>query len=554
MVINRRRAQAPRRRSARAAATVLVAMSSLALAGVAAGSSGPVLSTSGPANEGPYPYAYPATGKVTVGSGTTISGQKCTPGTPQFPSPYAPPCIAKFTGANGGATSNGVTSTQIVLAQREFPATANSQEVAAQAAAAGVALPEVTQQVEQVFFDYFNKVYDLYGRHVVIEPMQATGNTTTESLNQGQAQACADAATIANQMHAFGEDGLAINFQAGGTGPFSVCAAQDHLVEFQGNAYFDEATFQSENPYVWSGTQNCTDISQSEAEVIGNMLIGKKAVYAGEADLQSKVRKFASYVPNLPSYLTCTQAFLNVIQHKYHASPSEFTKFAYGLDISTFQQQAQQAIVQFKADGVTTVILACDPYSAGLLTQAAAAQNYHPEWFEIGTALNDQDPAPQTYDNAAEVTGHLFGLSELSPSTVLTGPTSLAGKLYQKLTGHTIPKETDGNYSQLVEIFDALQAAGPDLTPESLSRGLHALPNLGAPLYPYGQWSWNIGTNGKAGAGEHTADIDARFIWWNGNAVSPLNNKMGTYVAAFGGKRFTLGTWPKSLPPMFTSG
>jgi len=532
---------------------MVVALSSLALAGVAAGSSGPVLSKSGPANEGPYPWAYPATGKVTVGSGTTISGKKCTPNAPQFPSPYAPPCIAKFTGNNGGATSNGVTTTEIVLAQREFPATANSQEVAAQAAAAGVALPSVTQQVEQVFLSYFNKVYDLYGRHVVIQPMQATGNTTTESLNQGQAQACADATTIANQRHAFAEDGIAINFQAGGTGPFSECAAQAHLVEFQGNAYFDEATFQSENPYVWSSTQNCTDISQNEAEIVSTMLVGKKAIYAGEADLQGKVRKFASYVPNLPSYLTCTQNFVNLVQKKYHGSPSLFTKFAYGLDISTFQQQAQQAIVQFKAAGVTTVILACDPFSAGLLTQAAAAQNYHPEWFEIGTALNDQDPSPQTYDNAAEVNGHLFGLSELSPSTVLTGPNSLAGKLYQQLTGHVIPQETDGNYSQLVEIFDALQAAGPNLTPQSLARGFHALPNLGAPLYPYGQWSWNVGTNAKAGAGEHSADIDARFIWWNGNGTSPLNNKPGTYVAAFGGRRFSLGTWPKSLPPMFTS-
>jgi len=532
---------------------MVVAMSSLALAGVAAGSSGPVLSKSGSANEGPYPWAYPATGKVTVGSGTTISGHKCTPQTPQFPSPYAPPCIAKFTGNNGGATSNGVTATQIVLAQREFPTTANSQEVAAQVAAAGVALPSVVQQVEQVFLTYFNKVYDLYGRHVVIQPMQASGNSTAESLNQGQAQACADATTIADQIHAFAEDGIAINFQAGGTGPFSKCAAQNHLVEFQGDAYFDEATFQSENPYVWSTTQNCTTMSGNEAEVVANMLVGKKAIYAGEPDLQAKVRKFGTYVPNLPSYLNCTQNFVNLMQKKYHVSSSQFTKFAYGLDISTFQQQTQQAIVQFKAAGVTTVILACDPFSAGYLTQAAAAQNYHPEWFEVGSALNDQDPSPQTYDNPSEVTGHLFGLSELSPSTVFTGPTSLAGKLYQQLTGHVIPKETDGDYGQLVEIFDALQAAGPDLTPQSLSKGFHALPSLGAPVYTYGQWSWNVGTNAKAGVGEHTADVDARFIWWNGNAISPLNNKLGTYVVAFGGRRFSLGTWPKSLPPMFTS-
>ncbi len=549
-----RRLRRTRFGTARVGVTLFVAMASLTLAGVAGGSTtAPVLSKSGPANEGPYPWKYPATGNVKVGSGTTTGGYKCTPGTPQFPSPYAPPCIAKFTGNNGGATSNGVTSNEIVLAQREFPSTANSQEVASEAAEAGAALPQVTDQVEQVFLNYFNSVYDLYGRKVVIEPMNATGNSTLEALGEGQAQACADAATIADQMHAFGEDGLLTNFQGGGTGPFSQCAAQDHLVEFQGDAYFDEGTFQSENPYVWSNTQNCTDISANEAEVIGTMLAGKKAIYAGEASLRDKVRKFGTYVPNVPSYLGCTQNFLNIESRKYHVPTSEFTKFAYELNIATFTQQTEEAILQFKAAGVTTVILACDPFSAGLLTKAAAAQNYFPEWFTIGTAFTDEDQTVQAYSDPSEVTGHLFGMSELSLPTDTTGPTSLAGKLYQKLTGHVIPKETDGNYAFLVEIFDMLQAAGPDLTPQNMARGIHALPNLGAPLFPYGQWSWNVGTDGQHGAGEHTADIDARFIWWNGNGTSPVNGMKGTYVAAFGGKRFSIGTWPTSLPTMFTS-
>ncbi|MGH9007006.1 MAG: hypothetical protein ACRDV6_04715 [Acidimicrobiales bacterium] len=545
----------PRRlASSKALLAVAVALSALALGGVAGGSTGgAVLTKSGPADEGPYPYAYPASGTVKVGQGSTISGIKCKPGVNQFASPYAPPCIAHFTGNNGGATSRGVTSNEILLAQREFPVTSNSQQIASQAAAAGVALPQVTDQIEQVFLKYFNKVYDLYGRKVVIQPMNATGNSTTEALNQGQAQACADAATITDQMHAFAESGLLHNFQGGGTGPFSLCAAQDHLVEFAGNAYFDEASFQKENPYVWALTQNCTDISQNEAEVVGTMLGGKKAAFAGDPTLQTKVRKFGTYVPNVPAYLSCTQNAVNLLTKKYHVAASDLVKFAYGLDISTFSQSAQQAIVQFKAAGVTTVILACDPYSMGLLTMAAVQQNYHPEWFTIGTALTDADPSPQTYANAAEVTGHLFGMSEASPSNVLTGPKSLAGKLYQKLTGHVIPKETDGDYGQLVEIFDMLQAAGPDLTPQNLARGIRAIGPLGAPVYQYGKWSWNIGTTGKAGVGEHTAGVDARFIWWNGNGISPLNHKPGTYVAAFGGKRFTLGQWPTKLPPMFTT-
>jgi hypothetical protein len=519
-----------------------------------ASSSGPKLMTAGPADEGPYPWKYPATGSVSVGSGTTVGGFKCTPGTPQFPSPYAPPCIAKFTGNNGGATYRGVTSNEIVLAQREFPVTSNSEEIEAEAKEAGAAPQQVTDQVQSVFLNYFNKVFDLYGRKVVIEPMQATGNATTEALGQGQAQACADADTITNQMHAFGEDGLLDNFQAAGTGPFSQCAADDKLVEFNGDAYFDEGTFQTQNPYVWSTTQDCTRISSSEAEVVGTLLAGKKAIYAGDPTLQNETRKFATYVPSVKQYRTCTANFEKTLTSKYHVSKSALAPdFYYNLDISTFQQSAQQAIVQFKAAGVTTVILASDPFSVGFMTTAAAAQNYHPEWFTIGTAFTDEDQAAQAYYDPAEVTGHLFGMSELSPSTDTTGPTSLAGKLYQKLTGRRIPAETDGNYSQLIAIFDALQAAGPDLTPGNLARGLHAVPTLGAPEFQYGSWTWNIGTAGNPGGGDHTASNSARFVYWNGGAISPVNEMKGTYVPIFGGQRFTLGKWPKALPKLFTA-
>jgi hypothetical protein len=520
-----------------------------------ASSTSPVLKSSGPAGEGPYPWAYPASGGIKVGTGTTRSGAKCTPSAAQFDSPYAPPCIPKFTGSNGGATYNGVTASTITLVEREFPSAADTQEIEAQAKASGGAIPQVISQVQQVFLNYFNSVYDLYGRKVVIKPYTTQASFTTEELGQGQPQACADADTIANQIHAFGETGITNGDSFGGTGPFSTCAAQHHLVEFNGDPYFNEAAFESLNPYVWSTSQDCNRISASEAEVVATMLGGKKAVYAGDPTLKNQVRKFAAFVPNVPQYLGCTKDFINLVEHKYHMNKSELSpSFDYNLDIATFQQSAQQAIIQFKAAGVTTVICSADPFSLGLLTKAAAAQNYHPEWFMTGSALTDQDQVAQGEYDLPEIEGHMFGLSESAPSTGLTGPHSLAGQLYQKLTGHTIPKGTDGNYGGLVEIFNDLQAAGPDLTPSNMARGIHALPTLGAPAYQYGQWTYNVGPTGTPGAGDHTASDDARFVYWDGTKKSPLNGVTGTFVAAFGGKRFSLGQWPTTLPPLFGAG
>jgi len=510
---------------------------------------GPVLTKSGPADEGPYPWQYPASGGITPGTGTTIDGVTCKSGVPQFNSPYAAPCIPKFTGKNGGATANGVTATTITLATREYPPSGNLQQIEAEAKAAGSAIPEVIMQVAGVFLKYFNKVYDLYGRHVVVKILHSQANGTEEALGQGQAGACADADVIANQMHAFAEDGLG----GAGSGPFSACAAADHLIEFNGDPYFDEHTFQTLNPYVWSTTEDCTRVSSSEAEVIGKMLAGKKAIYAGDPALRTETRKFGSYTPNVGAYLTCGQNFANIIESQYHVPLSAITThFDYGLDIATFQQSAQQAIVQFKAAGVTTVVIASDPYSAGLLTAAAAQQNYYPEWFIIGTGGTDIDGPVQAYDNPTEVNGHLFGMSEGSPVQDVYGGTGLAGKLYKKLTGHTIPAGTDGLYAQLVEIFDALQAAGPDLTPGNMARGLHALPIMGAPLHQYGTWDFNTGPTGIRGGGDHTTSTSARFVYWDGSKLSPVNRKQGTYIQIFGGKRFTLGQWPKALPTLFT--
>jgi ABC-type branched-subunit amino acid transport system substrate-binding protein len=241
------------------------------------------------------------------------------------------------------------------------------------------------------------------------------------------------------------------------------------------------------------------------------------------------------------------------MESTYHQPSSSVNDFTYGLDISTFQQSAQQAIVQFKAAGDTTVITACDPFSLALLTKAAVAQNYHPEWLLNGVAGDDLDSVAQTYDQS-EVTGHLFGLSEAAPETATVGPDSPAGQLYQKLTGHQIPTNTDGDYSSLVWLFDALQAAGPDLTPANMARGVHAVPPLGAPSYAYGSWNFNEGPSGRAGSGDHTAVNDARWVYWNATGVSPDNGKAGTYVAVFGGKRYSVGQWPSQLPNLFGAG
>ena len=406
--------------------------------------------------------------------------------------------------------------------------------------------------MQQVFLNYFNSVYDLYGRKVVIKPYTTQASFTTEELGQGQPQACADADTIANQMHAFGETGMTNGDSFGGTGPFSTCAAQEHLVEFNGDPYYDEAAFEALNPYVWSTSQNCNTITASEAEVVATMLGGKKAMYAGDPTLKGQVRKFAAFVPNVSQYLGCAKEFNNLVENKYHINKSELSpSFDYNLDIATFQQSAQQAVIQFKAAGVTTVICSADPFSLGLLTKAAAAQNYHPEWFMTGSALTDLDQVAQGEYDLPEIQGHMFGLSESAALDRHDRP-AFAGR--PAVPEADRARHPQGHRRQLQPAGgDLRRPAGGRARPDAEHHGpgdpcdAHArragLSVRSVDLQP--------GADGDARGGRPHGGDDARFVYWDGTKTSPLNGTQGTFVAVLGGKRYTLGQWPTTLPPLF---
>lgn len=505
----------------------------------------------GQVGEGPYPWAYPASGTVSSGSGRTAGGLACAPGVAQFPSAYADPCLARWAGDNGGATSNGVTATTIDLSRRVFIQTDDSQQLAAEAKAEGYASPAVTDQVMDVFLNYFNKVYELYGRKVVITPVPSVSNYRAEMLGDDNSAACTDAARISGSDHDFADIGIGDDFQPGGTPVFDQCAAQDHLVVLDSSGSVSESFLQSNDPYVWSVGQSCTGMALNEADAYSRLLVGHKAAYAGEKDLKGRVRKLAVYVTDLPSDVSCASQLVQTMETQYGVPASTFAPtVTYQPGTDTLEQSAESAVAQLKSEGVTSVIAACDPESFALLTRAAAVAHYHPEWLLDGVNGSDTDPVAQTYDQP-EVTGHLFGLSpSLEPGDIF-GPDSPAGRLYRSLTDHEIPAGTDGNYGVLVWIFDALQAAGPDLTPQNLARGVHGLPPLGAPSYSYGAWTLAQGPSGQAGAGQHSLVTDARFVFWDGTGISSLDGKLGTYASPFGGQRYQAGRWPDKLPPLF---
>ncbi|MDY7106029.1 MAG: ABC transporter substrate-binding protein [Actinomycetota bacterium] len=471
----------------------------------------------------------------------------CEPGVRQIPvSTYAAPCVAAFSGDNGGATYRGVTADEIVIVERTFPESANSQAVDAISEQAGAASDNVDQVVFDTFKEYFNSHFELYGRSVRWVTYESQfGNSTTEAQSKGREEACLDADVVANEIGAFGVIGT-----RGGavSSPFAECAAQRGLVVFNGASYFPERFFAERHPFVWSVAMECERIAYQVAEYLGKRLAGKPARFAGDPALASQTRAFGTSVPNNDGYQACVDITERVgeEQHGY----SSTSRYNYTLDVSRFPDEANRAVVQFKADGVTTVVLASDPISVVFLTQAATSQDYYPEWFLIGTALQDTDNMGQLYDQQ-QVDGHMFGMSQLGSTAKVVGPSSEPGRLYELITGEQIPDGTSGGYAGLHMVFNLLQAAGPNLTPDAIAAGARSLPPGGAPDYPFGYWSLADGPQGTPGAGDHTAVDDSREIYWTRDFVSPVTGSPGTFMETYDGRRFRNGEWPAEDPPVY---
>ena len=500
-------------------------------------------------------------GQVHVGTGTTVGGVACRAGLRQIAiSAYADPCQAAFTGYNGGATYRGVTSTSILIADRDCPATADSEAVDQFAVEAGSAPQSTIDAVENVWLNYFPKVFDLYGRHIDFVKYPVSGGSaqcTNELEGQGQDAACADADGIANTVKAFAEDGEGIFSEGaggGGSGPFSVCAAGQHLVEMEGGAYYPQTWYDQLNPYVWEGIMGCDRVTEEVGQALANEIMGKKAQWAGDPLLQQRARVLGTYVPNDPGYQQCADIYQNYL--KAHGDDPGY-RFNYVLDVSRLADQASEAVVQFHAEGVTTIVLACDPISPIFLTEEADSQHYYPEWYNIGVAGNDIDTIPRLWD-AREITGHFFGLSQLGPTQSLVGPQSEPGILYQQITGKPMPQGTDGNYYGLLTIYDMLQAAGPDLTPANMAKGVWALPPGGA-LVPGGTpyayaagltcycTNWQTGARGE----DHTSVEDSREVYWDNTGTSPYDHKAGTFIPIWSGARFLVNEFPVGTPPFY---
>lgn len=486
-------------------------------AGAAPTGPGPAAPGAAPA-EG-QPAGTPAAPPPGSGTGVARTGVTCGPGVRQFPwSRYAPPCVAAFSGDNGGATSPGVTGDTIVVTYR----TANSAQQDAINAASPNAIADDESTIEdmQRYIELFNKSFELYGRKVVLKPFQGQSDPLLEVQGQSQGPAQADAVRAR---------------EAGGFADVSGLGTQiyhealvDQKIIAMGGIYMSQQWLEEHAPYAyaaWFPTGN--KVAEAMVHLVCQRLKDLPAVDAGDPALQRQPRVFGILTPENPVY----SAAGDIMEQGLRRCGAKIgRRIKYALNIATAQQQSTSIIAQLKSAGVTTVLCGCDPIVPVFLAQAANTQQYRPEWDTLwwgDASQRSVDASQWEHSIAIGVSGEIPPKDRLEAYTAMR----MAGGEPAQVN-YPVP------YYNLLQLFLALQAAGPRLTPQTFQQGLFSLPR--SEEGDVGAWSF--------GPGAYTPQTTYVVSYWNPDHTSNFDGKKGGYVNCEGGRRFPFAD-PAALGP-----
>jgi hypothetical protein len=455
-------------------------------------------------------------------------GDRCDTSTGQVAVPdyFAQPCMAPFTGDNGGATDTGVTADEITIVYYEGQEADPIIAYITDAIAVDDTNDEQFEMMEHII-DYYETYFELYGRTVNLVTFEGTGGATDDVA------ARADAARIAEEYQPF----AVFNGPALTSGFADELAAREILCI--GCTPGQETQFYVDrDPYVWALDGGQSQKQTHALEFLTKQLIGHNATHAGDQFVDTPRNFGLLYLESSAA----SKALADSYAADMAAAGAPFAEVvAYALDPSTIQATASQAISKMKAAGVTTIVFSGDPVAPRDFTKEATAQEYFPEWFISASGLVDTNAFARTYDQ--QQWAHAFGVTQ---GAVRVNPETIGYyAIYQWFNGEPPPApDTIGVVQPNPALFFAIaQAVGPDLTHENWKAALFAAGGTKAAVsQPYLSWG-----EGLWPEPDYEGLDDATAFWWDPTATGADEiRKQGTGMYQFvdGGKRYLPGEWP----------
>lgn len=426
--------------------------------------------------------------------------------------PQSPPCVASWDGVPGeaGATAPGVTATDIRIA-------------------VGVPREGASDHLLPII-EHFNTSYQFYGRRLVLEEVVITSwgdNGARDPANQrASAEAIAEIEPFASLTHT----GTNNTNRA----VFTTTLAENKVIVLTGTdrpAFVSEAQFRSWEPYVVSFVPPLDVVLREMGKATCRQLVGKNARFSPQVAAQE--RKFAVLVPSTVVTAGVPVPGVDDLLDQLAACGLDDVPVVEYDDRAETADAGQTAIyTQLKLDGVTTVLYVLhgtfDTTRGGPLGQASRAA-YQPEWF--ATVGKDDDTLLSLY--TSEQAGHVFGFladNKGLPAEERFESRALGG--WQDCT-------CGGIYKPLLGLAAGIQAAGPNLSPETMAAALAELefPNPGQGAAPYYQARVDLQSS------PWMVD-DYAMVWFDQSEQHWYAGTPGAWCYLEQGKRWTGDTWP----------
>lgn len=486
----------------------------------------PVGVAGGPA----FPEAGAAAGAGTVAGGGVGATSHCTQDGRQHPVVFhAPPCVPRWAGGdNGGTTAPGVTATTIsvVVLHEKYDAALNAAY-----AAAGYELASRQEilAADQAAAAHLNRRLELYGRRIEVR------SVFTECGYPEDIPRCRESVREVIAAKPF-----AVVFPIGSYSVVFDDFARAGILTFGGH-WFDDAVYARNRPYLHSARPSGSRALGHVAEYGCKKLAGRPADRAGSTIHQTigargKIRRqFGLMVPEDPSAVAAGRALQAAIAACDGGRVPVLA--TYTNDVATAAAQVNSIALRFIAAGVTTVV-PWNTSSANFLAAEASRQRWYPEWIVTGVGRMDEDENGQRMDRAQWQ--HAFGPAMSGQPQRFDRSDSTA--VWRDAGKDGLPHEdTDRGTADFLVLGWALQGAGPRLTAERAAAALDAAgarggAGAGGVVHP----SWSFGPGDRTGAD------DAREVWFDVAAPSPVNGKPGTYRTV-GAGRIAPGRWGSSL-------
>ena len=469
----------------------------------------------------------------------------------QTEDPLSPPCVPFFEGENAGESYQGVTKDEIVVVLYNDRCCEGELNAAWK--------PSDEDQCSSVYFEecdgvvrtikafrrYFQLRYQTYGRTVRLIAQRSSGN-----LGGSCASRQGDAKVALRQWEPF----AVVSFAQGGQTCYVQEMARNKVLVFGLNEDAPESLYGEARPFsfgFWPSQEVQIALS---ADFICSKLDGRTAKHAGDPLMRDDERRFGfirpdgdSRGPELREQAALLEAGLKKRCDFAFDEVATFTASGTGAG----SREASSIMTRFKQRGITTVVCYCIPRQTELTVQAMQSQAtsaaYFPEWY---------------WDAATQMERGIWQLQHGAREHRSMGATYLwrAPAFREQFHYQAYLSQEQGSrpavywsvriYYLFMNLFSGIQAAGPDLTPETVQRGMLTF-NFHQPENPW-RPSGGYGAYAARATGDFTFVDTAMAVWWDPSGTQPGGPAgEGCMRVADQGRRVYLGEWPEGDDDLF---